>query len=514
MCLTEMAFGPIVKRKCLLIISCCCLLYGCGQQRVQPYSGETGIYVLGPVVGATLTVSRLQHASWQTLQEYSIASGTASLMRPDLSQQAWDPDALYLLTASGGYDIDPSQDNKPESREKRPVSGDLHAVVSGQALLNGQWRISPLSEIIYRFVLSGAGFSGQVRKDKFALLQPAYLLFETSRAKTGLSTWELMEHWHPLLQQQLLRRDYALYLSLARQLYQQQIAADGIDRLLRSAEGYPPGSLCHWSDHDAELNSLVATGHINELLQLNGYELEQLARAINQHHVDRIFILGDLTRFGSDQEWQLLDKHFLSRLEQAYIVLPGNHEMLSNDAGDDSAWRRWTEQYPHTVNYADANFFLLNSSAPWQSLVREFESAFARAPKKRFNIALTHHNLWVRPPLYTRHSINFFPHSVMPALLDKVDTIVTGDVSFYFQQGDYKGLTTYTVGNGVIGMRHNLYYAVGKVDPNRGLELEPCEVFLPADSPWYTEPRLPTDPKQHPYSAANAPLPPWSQLRQ
>jgi peptidyl-prolyl cis-trans isomerase A (cyclophilin A)/peptidyl-prolyl cis-trans isomerase B (cyclophilin B) len=69
------------------------------------------------------------------------------MIRPDTS--SLDPDALYLVTVSGGQDYDPSGD-LVLSDSPTDVQGVWHAIVSGQRIIKGNLKVSSLTEAIYQ----------------------------------------------------------------------------------------------------------------------------------------------------------------------------------------------------------------------------------------------------------------------------------------------------------------------------------------------------------------------------
>ncbi len=61
----------------------------------------------------------------------------------------YEDDELYLVTVSGGVDLDADSDNAVDA-EPAPITGTWHAILSGAQLRAG--RVSPLTEAIYRYL--------------------------------------------------------------------------------------------------------------------------------------------------------------------------------------------------------------------------------------------------------------------------------------------------------------------------------------------------------------------------
>jgi cyclophilin family peptidyl-prolyl cis-trans isomerase len=122
----------------------------------------------GSVGDATLTISPLRSPD-------TVLASSRSFMPADLIQawgaQVWDdqpsliqlafvgiasaspegldPAALYLVTASGGQDFDPGL-KQALSDSPVTVQGSWHAIVSGQRILDGNLKVSALTEALYR----------------------------------------------------------------------------------------------------------------------------------------------------------------------------------------------------------------------------------------------------------------------------------------------------------------------------------------------------------------------------
>jgi cyclophilin family peptidyl-prolyl cis-trans isomerase len=68
-----------------------------------------------------------------------------------LAPKGLDPDALYLVTATGGEDFDPrlkmALSNSPVN-----VQGQWHAIISGRRIADGNLKVSALTEALYRQV--------------------------------------------------------------------------------------------------------------------------------------------------------------------------------------------------------------------------------------------------------------------------------------------------------------------------------------------------------------------------
>lgn len=140
---------------CLLLTG---LLTGCFQ-----------IQISGTVVGSTITITRVDGVGGSLVVGQSEgeapwigALGLAFWQELPPLWKIWlsgivhipgdlviDPEAYYLTTASGGVDNDPFR-TRDLSSPPTAVSGDLHAIVKGSRLLEGNVQISVITEAYYQ----------------------------------------------------------------------------------------------------------------------------------------------------------------------------------------------------------------------------------------------------------------------------------------------------------------------------------------------------------------------------
>jgi len=74
----------------------------------------------------------------------------------NLKPEGLEPDALYLVTASGGQDYDPNLEFGL-SDSPVPVQGSWHTIATGQRILDGNLKVSTLTEALYRQVEARLG---------------------------------------------------------------------------------------------------------------------------------------------------------------------------------------------------------------------------------------------------------------------------------------------------------------------------------------------------------------------
>jgi hypothetical protein len=133
-------------------------------------SGCFQVERVGPVVGADVTIERLvgnitrqDGLKTRSEQYYQTDLGTRRwqsfkplirllhLGTVEINELLYDDNRMYLVTASGGYDMDSNGDNfidRVATRER--IDGQLHALMTGAQLKLGNSRVSLLTEAFYQ----------------------------------------------------------------------------------------------------------------------------------------------------------------------------------------------------------------------------------------------------------------------------------------------------------------------------------------------------------------------------
>ncbi|MEP5766717.1 MAG: peptidylprolyl isomerase [Halieaceae bacterium] len=137
----------------------CLTLAGCFQTNLGGSTGATALDIArlratGNVLATGTTLSQadwINASSQQAWDEINPLTRLLLIGVALLDTQALDPDALYLVTATGGSDYDPetsgSISDSPET-----VQGLWHAIATGQRIMDGNIQVSALSEASYRQV--------------------------------------------------------------------------------------------------------------------------------------------------------------------------------------------------------------------------------------------------------------------------------------------------------------------------------------------------------------------------
>jgi hypothetical protein len=137
---------------------------------VVPLSGCFQVERLGPVAGADVTIVRLvgnltrqDGLKTRSEQFYQTDLGTRrwQSFRPfirllhlgtvEINETLYEDNRMYLVTATGGYDMDSNADNTIDTVSIRErIDGRLHALMTGAQLKLGNSRVSLLTEAFYQ----------------------------------------------------------------------------------------------------------------------------------------------------------------------------------------------------------------------------------------------------------------------------------------------------------------------------------------------------------------------------
>lgn len=145
----------LLMLECLLLLSACSGdggVYGTGDGS----STNQGQVLLGPVINAEVTIHNLFNQSADNVcttlsaesRDLEVA-GTFSFP----ADCAVDTDQLYVITATGGYDIDVDDDGVLDDLPSAVVSP-VHTIISGTQLYQVKdWKVSKLTEQMYQYII-------------------------------------------------------------------------------------------------------------------------------------------------------------------------------------------------------------------------------------------------------------------------------------------------------------------------------------------------------------------------
>lgn len=125
-------------------------------------TGKTGQALLGPVVLAKVEIFDIENRESPVCESITTTSrnlSQAGLIR--LDKCSIDPQTIYLVEVSGGWDIDRNDDGIEDPWV--PVSGTIKAIIEGQEILDNPWRVTIVTDAISSTLLLfvDAGFPAQ-----------------------------------------------------------------------------------------------------------------------------------------------------------------------------------------------------------------------------------------------------------------------------------------------------------------------------------------------------------------
>lgn len=176
-------------------------MYGTGDGSSSGNSTNQGQVLLGPVINADVTIHKL------FAESTDVACDTVSADSQDLdiagtfsfpAECVMEAEQLYVITASGGYDIDVDDDGVLDETAS-PVVNPIHTVISGKQLYEVQhWKVNRLTEQIYQYVIYGKEHL-QLSQAQIALVME---LLSTEQLQSDVNTGERRSYsdvltWHP-----------------------------------------------------------------------------------------------------------------------------------------------------------------------------------------------------------------------------------------------------------------------------------------------------------------------------
>ena len=113
---------------------------------ISPLRNPEQVLASATSFGPAQWIANMGEEQWDEQSSF-VQLLSVGMTRPDIPDL--DPDALYLVTASGGEDYDPNGKLKMSSNPET-VQGSWHAIVSGQRIMDGNLKVTALSEAIYQ----------------------------------------------------------------------------------------------------------------------------------------------------------------------------------------------------------------------------------------------------------------------------------------------------------------------------------------------------------------------------
>ncbi len=175
------------------------------------FSGCLQVQLYGPVAGANVTVTELRSASTVVNEAESWADG---YLRETFGDEQWDSfsallkflfygvltpgtgalddDALYLVTASAGSDVDAGDRNGLPDEVFTPVQGEWRAIMTGAQLKSVGAKVSALTEAAYLWIQPELGSLDDIQVTYNLDRLAQSLLLDDLSGDQRIDAWDLL----------------------------------------------------------------------------------------------------------------------------------------------------------------------------------------------------------------------------------------------------------------------------------------------------------------------------------
>lgn len=139
-----------------------------------------GQAILGPLSNATITILNLSESVLGTYTARTSLIDLDSAGKFNIEIDSSTLPSIFIVIASGGIDIDPSDESDISTTKTN--NGSIHAIVTKDDLLNGDFIINPLTELMYSLVIENFG------SDLSAVTKDEIVNFLNSKVQDYLTT--------------------------------------------------------------------------------------------------------------------------------------------------------------------------------------------------------------------------------------------------------------------------------------------------------------------------------------
>ena len=185
-------------------------IYGTGDGTDNAAVPERGQVLLGPVIGATITVQQFFDETESVLctvktnEDLSLELGGTFNIPSNCIE---NNEALYLISAEGGFDIDVEDDGILDL-EPTPLERPVYALITGSMLYQVEgWKVNHLTSRFYTFAKYGRD-EMSLTEEQIAKAMTAYSLDAlVDNGEGGLANYEDILTWNPRIDYGSVRID-------------------------------------------------------------------------------------------------------------------------------------------------------------------------------------------------------------------------------------------------------------------------------------------------------------------
>lgn len=163
-----------------------------------------GNAMLGPVVGATVSVFDALALGYPQLcqvetKDADTLQDAGSIEVPASCLQNAD---FFVVHVSGGVDIDP-EDDGVRNAVPTPVLGQFRALIPRNSLIENNWKVSALTEVVYQAIEYGIHVQDTHESLGEQLNLMATMLLKEDVNQDGIINYDDILRWNPILDKQL-----------------------------------------------------------------------------------------------------------------------------------------------------------------------------------------------------------------------------------------------------------------------------------------------------------------------
>ncbi len=139
-----------------------------------------------------------------------------------------DEESYYLISVSGGRDIDTDDDGKTDEMPTEN-NGTIRAVIKGHTLAKESFRVTVLSEAVYQLIKDRLSLDGSLKRIESEMDELAARLLGDDVNGDSIITYADVLYWSPLYDKEKLLKNYnSLYMPIVQKIYSDEDIYDDV----------------------------------------------------------------------------------------------------------------------------------------------------------------------------------------------------------------------------------------------------------------------------------------------